>query len=834
MLGKVSLRRLAAGITAVLLSCVLAPPAVHASGTLLRLADALEAWGTAARAEKLAGLLRQEKYDALLEELDQLATLFPRAYRDYRLDYLKAEALGRMGAHAEAARLLIALERSSAGELGKQALCDAISWAAKSGHWEEAEAAARTLGEKYCPDNTVKGAAACLAQSLYSAGRYDAALCHFERLEAVFPSCKGGNSSFMIARCLEELGKIDEACERYLGFLMRDKPDDNSASSLERLLALESHLRAKNRAGPAFWLAAADVCLWNHKYAEGLRHLSNISPKSPRQVLKKAGRTKAMCLFKQRNYAKAAKQFERLRRGYKEPGDIAWAEMNIGHCCSRLGQADSAIQHYRAASVGAPSRDMRARAGYLVGRELETAGRGEQAQAAYEAVIKQFPDESSAAHARWRIALATLVANDVESAEKALQGLIALHDKTLYYCDACYFMARLRSSQGNYKEAAERYAANYGEFPDVYFGHVSLDRLSQLRAEGKVEASTLTKLADEALRSAEECLGTPNNRGYLVMLRKAQALSGEDSAAWQKAAELRDEFLKAQELTAGFLAPDSNPLWAFRPQPRHGRETTAEVAAFFISLGMDDKGARLLGSLSLAKPEDLDTLYATVRMFERLGKQGETILLAERAFRRLDTFALAVSDVPKWFAEALYPKGFSSYVEEYCGIHHVDPAIVYALIREESRFQASSLSSAGARGVMQLIVPTALQVAKLLGLADMPLQELYEPKTNIALGIKYLSQLLSRFDGRTVFALASYNGGPNNVERWLNTCPGEVDDEGFINAITFSETRRYAQKVLASYRIYKWLYSSDAQNEQNAQDAQSMAEQSTATPATPG
>jgi soluble lytic murein transglycosylase len=110
----------------------------------------------------------------------------------------------------------------------------------------------------------------------------------------------------------------------------------------------------------------------------------------------------------------------------------------------------------------------------------------------------------------------------------------------------------------------------------------------------------------------------------------------------------------------------------------------------------------------------------------------------------------------------------------------------------------------------------------------MPLSELYEPKTNIALGIKYLSQLLNHFDGRTVFALASYNGGPTNVERWLNTCPREVDDEEFINAITFTETRRYAQKVLASYRIYKWLYSSDAQN------AQPMTDQSTATPATSG
>ncbi len=806
-----------AAVAVILLSCVIVPSAAHASGTLLRLADALEVWETSARAERLADLFRQKNYDALLKELDEIANLLPGAYRAYRLDYLRAVTSGQMGAYADAARLLIALQASSAGPIGKHALCDAISWAVKGEHWAQAEAAAKTLGDEYPPDNGFKEAVSGLAQALYNAGRYDAALVHFERLGAVFRSNSDTRFSFMIASCLEKLGRIDQACERYLSLLMREDRNDYSARSLDRLLALKPHCGIDKRLGPAFYLAAGEVCLWNHKYTAGLRYLRKVPPRSPKPLLAKARRTTALCLFKQKSYSAAARQFERLKEDYREPKDIAWADTYIGHCHSRLGRHDSAIQRYSAVSASSPDDSTRAKAAFLVGRELEAAGRDGQSRAAFESVLEQFPQESYAAHAMWRLVLAAFGAGHLASGEEALSRLITLGQETPYYDDACYFMAKLRDLQGNYEEAAERYAANYADFPNIYFGLASLDRLRELKAEGKVNPSVLTRLVDDAFRSGEQCRRKGDDAGYLAMLRKAQVLSADGSATWRKAAELRDAFLKAHERTAGLFALDGRPRWPLRPPPQEGNGTERDVASFFISLGMDDKGAHILRSLSLRKPKDLETLYATIRTFERLGRRNETILLAERAFKGLNGLGLAVSDTPTWFVEAMYPRGFSRHVEQYSRMHDVDPAIVYAVIREESRFQVGSVSSAAARGVMQLIPPTARQVARSLGLGSVALHELYEPETNIALGVKYLSQLLNRFDGRMVFALASYNGGPSNVERWLKTCPDEVADEEFINAIAFSETRRYAQKVLASYRIYKWLYSADRD------DTQSMA-----------
>ena len=816
MLGNMRPRVLAGLAGVVLLSLVVAPSPACARGALLKLTDALEAWEMSTRAERLANLFRQENYEALLEALDDIATLFPSAPRAYHLDYLKAEALGRMGRHAQAARLLFDLEAASGNPLGKFALCDAISWAVKTEQWALAEVVAKTLGAKYSLDNLFKQAVSGLAHALYDAGHYEAALAHFERLGEVFRSGDNACFPFMTASCLENLGRTNEACERYLSLLMRETRDDYSARSLKRLLALEPNCQAEKRLGPIFHIAAGEVCLWNHKYADGLRHLSKVSPRSKGAILTKARRTAALCLFKMKDYSTAAERLEVLKKDYREPKDIAWAEVYLGHCYSRLGRHDIAIQHYGAASVSSPDKQKRAKAAFLLGRELEIAGRDDQARTAFESLIQQFPDESYAASARWRLVLAAFGAGDVASGENALSGLIAQGDKTPHYDDASYFMARLRDLQGNYEEAAERYATNYAEFPNVYFGLVSLDRLKELKAEAKVKPSTLTRLVDETLRSAKQLRDQDDAGAYLAALRKAQALSRNGSASWRKTAELRDSFLKTHERTSSLFALNGRPRWAFKTPPVNG--TARDVASFFISLGMDDKGARLLHSLSLRKPKDLEALYATIRTFERLGKRNETILLAERAFKRLDDLGLAVSDVPTWFVEALYPRGFSRHVEEYSKTHDVEPAIIYAIIREESRFQVGSVSSAAARGVMQLIAPTAKQVARSLGLDDMSLHELYEPETNIALGVKYLSQLLDRFDGRMVFALASYNGGPSNVERWLKNCPDGVGDDEFINAITFSETRRYAQKVLASYRIYKWLYSGRSKTQSTASE----------------
>ena len=138
-----------------------------------------------------------------------------------------------------------------------------------------------------------------------------------------------------------------------------------------------------------------------------------------------------------------------------------------------------------------------------------------------------------------------------------------------------------------------------------------------------------------------------------------------------------------------------------------------------------------------------------------------------------------------------------------------DPALVYAVMREESTYQPSAESPAGALGLMQIIPPTADRIAQSLGVASFEQESLFNPDTNIRFGAYYLKDLLGRFDGSSPLAIAAYNAGPEAVTEW-RTRDGVLAHDAFVESIPYGETRRYLRRVLRSYRMYHVLYGASA------------------------
>jgi soluble lytic murein transglycosylase len=106
---------------------------------------------------------------------------------------------------------------------------------------------------------------------------------------------------------------------------------------------------------------------------------------------------------------------------------------------------------------------------------------------------------------------------------------------------------------------------------------------------------------------------------------------------------------------------------------------------------------------------------------------------------------------------------------------------------------------------MQLIWPTARQVASRLNITLSDRQQLFEPETNLRLGVRYFADLLEFFHGNTAAALAAYNAGEHRVTQWLAARP-EVDTPEFIATIPFRETRGYVERVLSHYGAYRAIY----------------------------
>lgn len=136
-------------------------------------------------------------------------------------------------------------------------------------------------------------------------------------------------------------------------------------------------------------------------------------------------------------------------------------------------------------------------------------------------------------------------------------------------------------------------------------------------------------------------------------------------------------------------------------------------------------------------------------------------------------------------------------------------ALIYATIRQESAFEADAVSRVGARGLMQIITPTARAMAKKLGLGTAHIESrlLFDPKLNLSIGRSYLASLVDAYDGSYVLALAAYNAGPARVREWIrdNGDPriASVDMVDWIEEIPVEETRNYIHRVLENLQVYR-------------------------------
>lgn len=148
----------------------------------------------------------------------------------------------------------------------------------------------------------------------------------------------------------------------------------------------------------------------------------------------------------------------------------------------------------------------------------------------------------------------------------------------------------------------------------------------------------------------------------------------------------------------------------------------------------------------------------------------------------------------------LSPIVYTNVVERYAAKYQLDPLLVLAVIKEESMFARYAVSSAGARGLMQIMPSTAKLLAIDLKMHDFDVSRLYEPEINVELGCYYLKNLLTTFHGNTLHAIAAYNAGETSVMRWLKEHP--IDS---VNDIHYGETRGFTARVLRNYRVLKTL-----------------------------
>ena len=292
----------------------------------------------------------------------------------------------------------------------------------------------------------------------------------------------------------------------------------------------------------------------------------------------------------------------------------------------------------------------------------------------------------------------------------------------------------------------------------------------------------------EAVKLFRQC-DAPNTNQYrrsriLYWLANAQALAGQDQASANTLSLLKRKypltiyaFLTGQKLN---IINGTNPNLTLKP-------TELEQWGFIHH-----------AYLKLSRPKaSTRELYRALHLSRWLGLEE-----SYSEAKRLETLMTSSTTMYRQDLEALYPRPFKAIVDAACKQFGTESNFVWAIMRQESAFKPNARSWVGAAGLMQFMPATAREEAKRAGLKN---YNLYEPSDNIRLGASHLSWLKKNL-GREEYVMAAYNAGSGNARKWLRNSGGNPDLPHWIEAVVFSETNGYVQRVSANLEVYRLLY----------------------------
>ena len=327
---------------------------------------------------------------------------------------------------------------------------------------------------------------------------------------------------------------------------------------------------------------------------------------------------------------------------------------------------------------------------------------------------------------------------------------------------------------GRTSESADRYVEYINRFPDgerIETAH--LNAIDTLR-----EAGRLQDAAAWIARTRQRFSGTPTDINALFGQLRMEIAEGN----WQRAIAAADE-LSGKTFQKGVT-------------------TNAAEVAYLKAYSLDHAGHRDDAIAAyLTVPGGIDSYYgwlATERL-ANIANSKRARLVDERAERNRSQ-AEAIAD--------RYPAPYRQAIMSTAKARKIDPRFILALIRQESVFRPLAKSPAGARGLLQLTIDAAQKYASNAGMSAVQESQLYQPETSIRLGGEYLAELSAMFPNLPEAVAASYNGGEDNVARWVRRAK-QKDPGVFTSEVGFDETKAYVQKVMNNYRVYKQLYNVD-------------------------
>lgn len=336
-----------------------------------------------------------------------------------------------------------------------------------------------------------------------------------------------------------------------------------------------------------------------------------------------------------------------------------------------------------------------------------------------------------------------------------------------------YYVAATLLRLDRAAEAATRYGDYVARFPQgERIENAYMNAIDSWREAGRNEEAL-----QWVARARERFSGTPTATNALFARLRLE-VAGRD---WSSAIRTADE-LRAASFTSA-VQTNANEVAYLRGFSLERSKQTAQAAAAYQSI--PDRASSYYGGLATARLRELNAA-------------------SKRAAEARDTSVRREFEA----VTSLYPAPFRDILLRATTGRNVDPRLVLAIMRQESGFKERARSPAAARGLLQLTPEIAVKYGEGVGFKNVREDDLYRPEVNIAVGVAYLADLFRMFPNLPEAVAASYNGGEDNVVRWVRRA-GHDDPGVFSSEVGFAESKDYVFKVMANYRAYKHLYTSD-------------------------
>ncbi|RKG71497.1 lytic transglycosylase [Corallococcus sp. CA054B] len=433
---------------------------------------------------------------------------------------------------------------------------------------------------------------------------------------------------------------------------------------------------------------------------------------------------------------------------------------------------------------------------------LFARGKREEAEKAL-AVARKGPP-AIAAEAALVVARRALKSDDNEKARKLMAALDKAYPSQAAGEEGAFFAAWLDLQGGRFEDAAKsfadyekRYKGSRRRDEAMWFralSHIRLEQYAKARQalDDLVTAYPKTSMAPQArywqARTEELGGGKPATVGpaYEAVISAAPA-SFYALLATERLREL------GRTPPAAFPQP---PKQLTLPRPPELELAVALTRAGLFRDAADEVQSRVSGL------RGADQALPFAHALLQLGEYGHAHVVAARhlwgrAFGAKAPDALA----------AFYPRAFAQAVETEATRQALDPFLVWAIMRRESAFRPEVMSAADARGLMQIIPPTATEIAQKMAEPAPAPADLFAPERNIRYGAWYLAQLMKRF-AHPALAAAAYNAGPKAAVRWTQE-RGGLPLDLFVESIPYRETRGYVKQVMADLYLYHRFYEKD-------------------------